>query len=609
MKKNSLMKKDGSIIRILDISSDKLLMIDCLKKSMPKWVELSFIESYTEITNAELLQSSDIIVQDMDSFSAESKRFIHEHYTMIAGILPFVSEERERTRVIKKVAEEKNVNQRTIRNYLCLYLAYQDISVLAPKQKSGSRALTQDEKNIRWALNRFFYNKHKNSLTTAYTMMLKEKYCDGEGKLLPEHPSIHQFRYFERKHRKMQTYYISRDGLKSYQRNNRPLLGDGVQEFASHVGIAMLDATVCDIYLVNESGNLVGRPLLVVAIDAYSSLCCGYSLSWESGTYSLRGLMLNVISDKVKHCEQFGIMIDKSDWNCDSLPATLVTDMGSEYKSENFEQLAELGVTIVNLPSYRPELKGQVEKAFDLIQGYFKPYLKGRGIIEPDFQERGARDYRKDAALTMEQFEKVLIRCIIYYNSRRIIENYPYSENMLKANVRPYASDIWNWGLCQTGADLLKVSANELILTLLPRTTGKFTRQGLKVNGLRYKHENFTEKYLSGDTAAVAYNPDDVSCAWLIEKGAYICFELIESRFEGVNLSKVEELKDKQKILVKDVVEDNLQAQIELASHIEAIVSSATAHENVEIKGIRKNREKEKQKNHVDYVKEGVCHV
>lgn len=609
MKKNSLMRKADSIIRILDISSDKLLIIDCLKKSMPKWVESSFVESYKEITDAELLQSSDIVIQDMDSFNAESKRFIHEHYTMIAGILPFVSEERERTRAIKKVAEEKNISQRTVRNYLCLYLAYQHISVLAPKQRSGSRALTQDEKNIRWALNRFFYNKHKNSLTTAYTMMLKEKYCDGEGKLLPEHPSIHQFRYFERKHRKMQTYYISRDGLKNYQRNNRPLLGDGVQEFAPHVGIAMLDATVCDIYLVNESGNLVGRPMLVIAIDAYSSLCCGYSLSWEGGTYSLRGLMLNIISDKVRHCEKFGIMIDKLDWNCSSLPATLVTDMGSEYKSENFEQLAELGVTIVNLPSYRPELKGQVEKAFDLIQGYFKPYLKGKGIIEPDFQERGARDYRKDAALTMEQFEKVLLRCIIYYNSRRIIENYPYSENMLKANVKPYASDIWNWGVCQTGADLLKVSVNELILTLLPRATGRFTRQGLKVNGLRYKNENFTERYLSGDTAAVTYDPDEVSCVWLIEKGAYICFELIESRFEGVNLSKVEELKDRQKILVKDVAEDNLQAQIELASHIEAIVSSATIPENVDIKGIRKNREKEKRKNHVDYAKEGVCHA
>lgn len=46
MKKNSLMRKADSIIRILEISSDKMLIIDCLKKSMPKWVGLSFVESY-----------------------------------------------------------------------------------------------------------------------------------------------------------------------------------------------------------------------------------------------------------------------------------------------------------------------------------------------------------------------------------------------------------------------------------------------------------------------------------------------------------------------------------------------------------------------------------
>lgn len=50
----------------------------------------------------------------------------------------------------------------------------------------------------------------------------------------------------------------------------------------------------------------------------------------------------------------------------------------------------------------------------------------------------------------------------------------------------------------QPGADLLSVSREELILTLLPRVQGKFTRQGLKVNGMRYKNGNYMEKYLSG---------------------------------------------------------------------------------------------------------------
>ena len=74
--------------------------------------------------------------------------------------------------------------------------------------------------------------------------------------------------------------------------------------------------------------------------------------------------------------------------------------------SENFEQIAELGVTVVNLPPYRPELKGTVEKFFDQIQETYKKYLKGKGVIEPDFQERGAHDYRKDACLTIRDFEK-----------------------------------------------------------------------------------------------------------------------------------------------------------------------------------------------------------
>ena len=242
------------------------------------------------------------------------------------------------------------------------------------------KELTSDEKIMRWALNKFFYTKHQNTLTTAYTMMLKEKYVDGEGNLLP-HPSIYQFRYFYKKTKNMQNYYIAREGIKKYQRDYRPLLGEGIQEFACNVGVGMLDSTICDIYLINDKGEVIGHPVLTACIDAYSSLCCGYSVGWEGGTYSLRGLMLNVVTDKVEHCLRHGIAIDTADWDCKALPGTLVTDKGTEYASENFEQLTDFGITIINLPAYRPELKGAVEKFFDLIQNSFKPYLRGKPCI------------------------------------------------------------------------------------------------------------------------------------------------------------------------------------------------------------------------------------
>ena len=543
MQKNELIKFNDSIYRILEINGNEVLITDCIKRTMPKWISTAAIQSFQPCEEKELLQSTGMEIPDIDSLDSNSKRFIFEHYTMIAPLLLVCGDIQQRKFLINQVADKMHVTTQTIRHYFTLYLAFQDVAVFAPKQKSEKKELTKDEKNIRWALNKYYYTRNKNSLTTAYTMMLREKYCDDSGVLLLEYPSIHQFKYYYRKNKSMQTYYISRDGLKDYQKNNRPLLGDGIQEFASFVGIGMLDATICDIYLVNDVGNLVGRPILTACIDAYSSLCCGYSLSWKGGVYSLRGLMLNIITDKQQWCNQYGISIAKSQWDADKLPAIFVTDMGSEYKSETFEQISERGVMVINLPAYRPELKGAVEKFFDLVQDTYKPYLKGKGVIEPDYQERGAHDYRKDACLTMREFEKIIIRCIIYYNTQRIIDNYPYTDRMLEEKVQPHANAIYEWGKKQPGANLINISGEEIILSLLPRTTGKFARNGLIVNKMRYKHVNYIEKYLSGDTVTVAYNPEDVSNVWLIENGKYICFELIQGRYNGKELSEVESLK------------------------------------------------------------------
>lgn len=604
MKKNDLLRKGDTFIRILDVKDEDVLMINCIRLTMPTWVKADSLVEYQQTTIAALEDITGIVCTNMDSLSREDNKFIHEHFTLIAGVLPFVGDVKKRSAMISEIARIKDVGKQTIRYYLCLYLSYQDMSVFAPKTRQVQRELTPDEKKMRWALNKFYYTTKKHSLKVAYTMMLKEKYCDGNGMLLKEYPSFYQFRYFYRKHKKLQNYYISRNGIKDYQKNHRPLLGDSVQEFTPNVGFGMLDATICDIYLVNENGSLVGRPILTACIDGYSSLCCGYMLSWEGGVYSLRGMMLNIISDKKEWCQSHGIVIDNEEWDCHDLPAVLVTDMGSEYISENFEQITELGVSLVNLASYRPELKGPVEKFFNLIQDSFKPHLKGKGVIEPDFQERGAHDYRKDACLTMEQFEKIILHCILYYNTKRVLENYPYTEDMLHKKIQPHAADIWNYGKMQPSADLITVSKEDLILTLLPRAEAKFSRNGLKVNGLRYKNENYTERYLRGGSTVAAYDPENVSFVWLIENGTFVKFELIESRLEGRSLDVVEDLKSQKRKIVREMQGDNLQAKVNLSGHILAIANQSVKKSDTGIKEIRKTRKKEQSKKRIDYMKE-----
>ena len=593
MKRNEIIKTKNGIFRILAIDTDKVLAIDCIKKTMPKFYPSHFFEE------GEILDKLPCVHPETEDLSPNHRKIAQERYTMIAGAVSVVDDIPKRNLMIEKSAEQFGMSKQSIRSFLCSYLVYQDIAVLTPKP-SKEKALTQDQKNMRWALNKFFYTRNQNSLPTAFAMMLKERYCNAEGQLLDNHPSFNQFRYFYRKTRRLESYYISRNGIKNYQRNRRPLLGDGVQEFAPSIGTAMLDGTVCDIYLVNDKRQLVGRPVLIVACDANTSLCLGYTLLWEGGTYSLQTLMLNILEDKVALCERMGISITPEQWSVYQLPGIMITDGGSEYKGQTFEQIAELGVTLINLPAYRPDLKGPVEKLFDLVQSSYKDILKGKGIIMPDFQERGAHDYRKDAALTMQEFEKIVVRCIVHYNCERVVQNYPYTKKMLADNVPPYANSIWNWKKHETGANLIDVSKKDLVLTLLPRTKGKYTKQGLKVNGLRYCSDGYKEQFLQGGEALVTYNPDNCSKVWIKEQdGSFTEFCLIENRFSGMSLDTATDVKEQQKQLVKDAVRDSYQAKINLMSFVEAVASSDPVGD-IKIKGARKAKMSEKKRSHKD---------
>lgn len=254
------------------------------------------------------------------------------------------------------------------------------------------------------------------------------------------------------------------------------------------------------------------------------------------------------------------------------------------------------------LDPYIANDKGIVEKFFDLIQETYKPLLKGKGVIEDDFQERGATDYRKSACLTLLDFEKIIIHTIIFYNSKKLLHNFPFTEEMLENNVKPYASDIWNWGMEQPEANLIQVANEQLKLTLLPRTTAQFTRKGLIVNKLRYSNRNFMEQYLDGKEVVVAYNPDNSNKVWLIENGTYTPFELIESRYADLSLQEVAKLEQQKKELLRDEEENSLLAELEMMKNIEAVAkvsAKKTKRSTAELRNIRDNRIKEAERKHI----------
>ena len=579
------------------MKENSVLIIDTLSLNMPKWVDISMCDGCEKMENDKLIEITKREIPAIETLSQEQMKIMHKRFTLIAPILSCIEDDTMRFLLINETASKHNLTKQTIRKYLCLYLAYPNITVLAPMKKEPCTALTTDEKNFRYALNKYFYTRCKNSLKTTYLYLLRDKYTDEKRELIQGYPTFRQFQYFYTKHKNYQTYYISRDGLTNYQRNNRPLLGDSVRDFAPNVGVGMLDSTICDIYLVNESKEVVGRPILAACIDGYSGMCLGYYLGWEGGVYSIRELLLNVISDKVEHCQKKGLSIDKDAWDCLQLPATLVTDMGSEYKSESVEHLTELGVSIVNLNPYRPDLKSSVEKFFDVIQNLYKPHLKGKGVIEPDFQERGGHDYRQDACLSLREFEQIIIKCILYYNNHRVV-NFSFTKEMIENGLKPYSSSLWSWGRKSPASNLISVDKQTLSLCLLPRTQGKFSRRGLIVNKLRYKAEGFTEDFLKGGECIVAYNPDNVGVVWLVRNGEYIAFTLISSNYNEMSIHEVDSLENQHKAIINEAKKNSAQARLGLLESIEVIAKKTSTIRIPKVKDIRETRAKETKKAH-----------
>ena len=97
MKKYDLLRSGDAIIRVLEIRQDRVLVIDCIKRTMPVWVEMVTLESYSECTIDELTEATGLVMVDTENLDTEQRKVMYERYTMIAPILSFISDGKMRS--------------------------------------------------------------------------------------------------------------------------------------------------------------------------------------------------------------------------------------------------------------------------------------------------------------------------------------------------------------------------------------------------------------------------------------------------------------------------------------------------------------------------------
>jgi hypothetical protein len=484
---------------------------------------------------------------------------------------------------------------------------------------------------FRVAVARYYTAQVKYSLRGAYDQMIKDFFCERTidletGRVIHApnaavsegFPSFGQFKYWlEKDHNRLD---IKRERLRSrvYDKDLRGLLGTSTAEVWGPGARYQIDATIADVYLVSRTdrNKIIGRPVLYVVIDVFSRMIVGIYVGLEGPSWVGAMMALaNTASDKRLFCEQNGCEIDAEDWPCHHLPATLLGDRG-EIEGRMIETLINnFNVTVENAAAYRADWKGIVEQRFRLIPAKFKPYVPG--YIDVDYRARGGKDYRLDAVLDLDQFTRIVIECVLYYNNHHELKRYDKDRDLAADDIAAVPIDLWNWGIANRSGSLRQYPEELVRFSLLPVDEATVTLNGIRLRGIFYTCQKALEerwfdkaRQRGNWKVKVSYDPRNLDEIYLHDSAVPMQFQACHlterSRaHRQISVWELEQLQAAEKQVSAKRQPRQQLAAADLSASIEGIVASAVKqrpHPGNESAAkrtgnIRANRADEKQAN------------
>lgn len=465
-----------------------------------------------------------------------------------------------RNRVVKKIAKDNGLSEKTILRWYYAYLAKGKRGLL-PAARIHEIVEAPEEAGMKRAISRYYYSPVKMSLRGAYEMYLMDECRTEDGRLQDERPPFSKFKSVYNKMRSDYRKIISRQGIGEFQKNYRPLLGQAV-DVAPLCGHFEMDATSADIELVSKySRQSVGRPYVYLVVDVFSRLIAGFYVDFNTNTDAVLMCIRSLLQDKVEIARKRGVTIAPDAWPTTGLPCEITFDKGKDFMGERTKELCELfNIEITNLPAYRPDLKGCVERAFGEVQGMYMNLLHGHGTYEKVNTRLGLNSMHSTPCLDIDEYINILMYCIADYNSSAIIHGTRTPE-MIAEQVPPVPTHIWNWMEKKGRTKVIRGNNAELSLMLLPRAVASITRRGLVFRGLRYHTDllDMTKEYVSAGVNGrkkvnIAYDMQCTDYVYLLQNGKYIRFNLIDrNTFTGLPFQEVEIIRHEENQMRKSL--------------------------------------------------------
>ncbi len=444
---------------------------------------------------------------------------------------------------------------------------------------------------------KYFGKNKKVDVTACYHQCLKDHFSDlrlnedtGRQELVlrEAHPSLRQFRYWLAQDHDVFALARKRRTPRVYDKDGRALLGTSTGETFGPGARYQIDATIADVYLVSrlDRRKIIGRPVIYVVIDVFSRMIAGLHVGLEGPSWVGAMMALaHAAAPKSEWCGRFGIEISEADWPCRSLPSALLADRGEMLSAAADPLVQRFGLRLENAAPYRADWKGVVERRFGLLHAAFGPYVPG--FVEPDFQARGARDYRLDATLDIDEFTAIVTHLVLHHNNEHLIESYPRDATMIAENVKPVPIELWEWGV-QRRTGLQRSFPEDLVkLPLLPSSEATVTAQGIRFYGCFYScaqalEEHWFEKARQTRSwkIPISYEPRLMDAIWLRDpKGRepFIPCALTERSAEmrGMSLWEIDQMRKEDRLQRASHTLRRRQGRIRLDDDIGKIVAAA----------------------------------
>lgn len=403
--------------------------------------------------------------------------------------------------------------------------------------------------------------------------------------------SYHQFYYHFRKLVDAETLAKIQHGHLKYAKDIAPRTGSALDGVVGATHRYEVDATVLDLYVAYpyQAGLSVGRPVLYLVIDVYSSMIVGMYLGFSGPDWAgVTQALANACLDKVEFARRYGLDISEGDWPAYHIPREITIDNGREYKdcviSSALKSL--LGISAVNLAAaYRGDCKGTVERSFGVLNDSLIHHLSGSIFKQ---QDRTESHPSNAATYTYQQVVGILIREICYQNkSANRLKKLGFKAAIDGCNICPEAIYLHSLQHNMSGGRPTTVDDQARVYwAFLPEEDATATDHGIIFGGLEYISDHprivsmFNTAIKKRFKIPVKRLKDFVNCLWYrAESGEFIRLDLKrinnDSRYLDLPWEIVEHRLVEEKVIAQGAKENERYLRAERDTKIFEIYNNS----------------------------------